>query len=232
VLAFRDQLYSRAGFAVLLALAVLAPLYALFGLLTCALVLDDRPGGRHELRTILRAGAVILVVALFNAYLPTVIFHLGTFSKEGGSSIAFRSGLDGSDRYFSNIIDAMMNPYGAARKAHALHMPMLATLCLSAIHLLVRDGRLTSRMARLWLICLSPYLFNVVFFPQAVAIHPYIFDVFLTASSGFVLAFWSSDPALMERLRGNLLLIWFFACAGVIMTNLIDIGRAWRAVLP
>ena len=229
VLAFRGWLYSRAGFLILLVLALLAPLYALFGLLACALLYDEQ--AITPRRTVVKAGACLVLVTLVSAFLPVAVFHLGSFVREGGSSIGLRSGLDGDTRYFANMITAVLWPYPGARQAHALHLPALALLAWVALRALAPQHDLARRMLRLWLVAVSPYFIHLVFFPQAIAIHPYLFDVLLTAPSGFALAFWSRLPEITERLEGSLLLTWFLVCSGIIMTSLIDISRAWRALL-
>lgn len=235
-LTFAGRLYTRGAFLVLLFLAFFAPLYTLCGLLVLGLFYErDTPSSRKggpvlgaREKAVLKAGASLLITALINAYYPRIVVELtGAFTRAGGGSVFFRSGLDGDAKYFTDLLGAMIDPYIGTRKAHALHMPLAAMGFLATVQLLCRDSALTKKCVGLWVICLSPYLFKLCFFPQAVATHPYNFDVFLTLSSAFAIAFWSWQPRVLDKLTGSVLVLYFFGCTAIIMTSLIDIARCW-----
>lgn len=238
VLGYQDKLYSKRCFTLLLVLALLAPLYAIVALIVLSLLYEGEvwssQSGRPSrtmrgLQPAAKAACAVLAVALIVAFLPKAVFYLlGEFSREGGSRIGFRSGLDGDAKYFGNMIEAAVWPFPGSRKSHALHMPLIVLGALVYCRVSPARSALAGRLGRLWLICCAPYFFNLVFFPQAVSIHPYLFDTFLTLGSSFVLALGSLELDRRELLRGHLLLGWFFAGAAIIMTNLIDISRAWR----
>lgn len=72
---------------------------------------------------------------------------------------------------------------------------------------------------------LTPYLMSVIFFPQSVSIHPYLYDhLFLVpvVVTGTSMMF---AQGVRDRLRGPLLLAFILFMAGVIMSNLIAIAQ-------
>lgn len=241
VLGYQDKLYSKSCFKLLLVLAILAPLYAIVALIVLSLLYEgeiwmsrsERASRKmRSLQQPAKAAFAVLAVALIVAFLPKAVFYvLGDFYREGGSKVGFRSGLDGDAKYFGNMIEAALWPFSKSRKSHALHMPLIALGALVYCRVSPARSALAGRLGRLWLICCSPYFFNLVFFPQAVSIHPYLFDTFFTLGSSFVLALGSLELDRREPLRSHLLLVWFFASSAVIMTNLIDISRAWRILV-
>lgn len=232
-LAGRSQLYTASSFRILLALALLAPLYSLMALLVLAIVYEARAEESSPSvvpRTVVRAGVAILAVSLCVAFLPKAVFYLSdAFAREGGSSFLKRSGLNGDARYFDSLLGAMLDPYPGSRRSHVLHMPLLAACMAASIFFFAKERASLWQALRTWIVSSSPYILTMIFFAQALSIHPYLFDVFLTGSCGFVMAMLALDPAIERRLKGYALLIWFFAGSGVIMTNLIDISRAWAS---
>ena len=75
---------------------------------------------------------------------------------------------------------------------------------------------------------LTPYFLSVIFFPQSVSIHPYLYDHLLVIPIVVTGASMMFAEGVRDRLRGPLLLAFILFMAGVIMSNLIGIAQALR----
>ena len=99
-----------------------------------------------------------------------------------GSGVLFRSGLDGSTQYFVSMTQAVLQPVDAGRRWMLAPIPVAAASVAIAMFAFSRP--LAERMLRQLLVCLTPALCWIVFFPQAVSIHPYLFDFGLIFPGG------------------------------------------------
>ena len=80
-------------------------------------------------------------------------------------------------------------------------------------------------LGHLLLFLCAPYLMSVVLFPQAVSIHPYLYDhlLLVPVTVGGVVAM--LNPAVCAPLRGGPLFAVLLLAGGVLMSNLISIAQ-------
>ena len=143
------------------------------------------------------------------------------------SSLLFRSGLDGDTRYFSGLLQATVAPCPTlccyARSLSDLLVPSMVPLAVLgplAWWSSPPQGRMVGRTA---LFLITPYLMSVIFFPQSVSIHPYLYDhwfIIPVVVSG-VMAMVS--PAVLGRLNGAALLLFLLFTSAILMSNLLGV---------
>ena len=224
---------TGAALGVVCLLAALIPLYAPVVILALACVhgrrADSLPNALAANRTLLRiAVAAAAVAGLSYSATQALIWWKGYVGS--GSSFLFRSGLDGDVTYFTGILQAFASPCpvnccGSRSLADLLlpaALPLLASWLIG-----LRAQRMTRRrLCKQLLVVTAPYSFTLVFFPQAVSIHPYLYDHLLLVPA-VVVGSWSTLlPPVQKRLRGAWLLAFLILMAGVIMANLIGIVQA------
>ncbi len=172
--------------------------------------------------------AVVVIVASAAIYLqPVVISKLLSF-KSVNSSWLFRSGLDGDTTYFSNVLNSVANPF-FHRPFYLLAIPiglLLAQLVMIRFQAQknINQGWAMPSIGSPGLffgVLFSPYLFFTLLWPQAVSIHPYIFDFLLIApvSSWIVLNF-VHGKALLSTPQ-----VWFWVMLFLISFNLQQIAQ-------
>jgi hypothetical protein len=231
VLDFRDRALDRAGWIAAVIVAVIAPMYSPF--LILMLLILAGPGGLPDRRGLKwprwRSQTLILTaITIIGIVSPYLMLRLGGFHSIG-SSFLFRSGLDGSTVYFTSMLQAVLSPADENGRAWAL-LPIPTAAALVTGGMLAFSRPLAERMLRQLLVCLTPTLFWIVLFPQAVSIHPYYFDFGLIFPAAFGLAFWLSDREIQDVLvrRRGLLLALCILLTGLLMTNALDLARAGR----
>jgi hypothetical protein len=234
VLDFKNRLLDRLGWIAAVIVALIAPMYAPF--LILALWILGRPGGGPERRGLTwpcwKSQTLILTtITVLGLVLPYLLLFLGGF-RGIGSSFLFRSGLDGSTRYFTSMLQAVLSPFDTNGRAWELLPLPLAALVAAGV-MFVYSRPLAERMLRQLLVGFTPTLFWIVLFPQAVSIHPYYFDFGLMFPSAFCLAFWLTDAQIQSVLvrRRGLLLALVILLIGLLMTSGLDLARASRLPL-
>jgi hypothetical protein len=210
------------------ALAVLNPNYAIIMALALPFFGEFEGGGRDEwlrinrplCRTILGCGAL----AVLSYLIPLILLRIGRFHNVG-SGLLFRSGLDGEQLYFKNLVQALLHPYRAREWSVVPSWVLMGTGFLVAFWGRFAEARGTVRQ----LFFLSiPYLFSLVFFSQSVSIHPYLYDYQLTFPIGLMGMFWMFSTGAQARLRGPGLLAMVFLYCALIINNLTTIAQAAR----
>lgn len=172
--------------------------------------------------------AILVMVASAAIYLqPAMISKLLSF-KSVNSSWLFRSGLDGDTTYFSNVLNSVASPF--------FHRPFYL-LAIPVSLLLAQLGMIRSQeqknINQVWAMpgignpglffgaLFSQYLLFTLLWPQAVSIHPYIFDFLLIAP----VSLW----IVLNFIHGKALLgtpqIWFWAMLFLISFNLQQIAQ-------
>ncbi len=216
---------TRDALLTLLPIALFAPLFAPFAIASW-IVLWHLGTNRDELPDAL-ALAVLAVIGLLGGFvfaLPSLIEPF-TSLQFSGSGIWFRSGLDGSEEYFTSMAQALWAPsYPLGRPWHVWHWPLCAVAAIAAA--VLHSPATAARMARQLFVSWLPLAWMVVVFPQLVSIHPYFFDFHITLAPAVCFAFWLQRPELalwtqMPSLRMAILL----GCGALLMTNLIDLAR-------
>lgn len=209
-----------------LAVALLAPVVMAPLAISCWFVMSP------EQRAATSKGwtALVLGVALASLAYPKIAAALLGYT-DVASSLAFRSGLDGDTTFFTDAVQAVLAPREGDRDWWQLVYPAL----LPVAFLLAFARRAVSAnrasLVKMATILLSPYAFFVVFFPQVLSIHPYLFDYLL--QFGILVTFSAAvlTPAMRSRLRGPLLLLALSVAMITIMANLLRIAQLTRLSL-
>ena len=162
---------------------------------------------------------------------PAAALIIASGYRNVASSVASRSGLDGDTTYFLDAAQALLRPYwGEPRTLSTLLVP--AFVPLLACLLLTLGSPTAAR--RGWLasfaFLFAPYLFTLVLFPQAVSIHPYLYDQLLFLPAALLTAVWATTAHVQRRLQGALLLLAGLLLSGLVMWNLISIAQTMRGL--
>jgi hypothetical protein len=208
-----------------LALVALAPLYAPFLIVAVACLPGSSgwtPPTRGESAWVLRLAAACSVLGLGVYLLPRALAGWKGY-QPSASSWLFRSGLDGDTTYFTSILQAFVKPCsvnccGGRAMLDVVFPAFGLTLGLAGQPAVRR--RLLQGL--IWLA--APYGFSLVLLPQAVSIHPYLYDHLLIVPF-VILGAWSLLlPAVRERLRGVAFLAYLVVMIGLIMSNLVKLA--------
>jgi hypothetical protein len=178
---------------------------------------------RFDLR-MLRSAILIAVIAVAVYLQPVIVAKLLHFTSEN-STWLFRSGLDGDMRFYGNFIDSVLVPQ--------FNRPMyfvLIPVALLVFQLWYRrtfapessrsglDGCPDAMMPYVF----SSYLLTLLFWPQAVSIHPYLYDPILLGPIGAWVVLNFAMPGVHERHY----LSWLFVLMFLITLNVTKIAQA------
>ena len=230
-----EPVRPRAAAASAAALVALSPTYAPFLLVPVALLFGRSGRLWREFaarnRTLLRLAALAVVTSIVVFAVPIVLVWMKGFTPHG-SSLLFRSGLDGDDRYVSSLAQAVLAPCPQAccwgRTAGDLLLPAFLPLAL-LWPLVARAARVSGpdlHLGRQLLFLLTPYLLSVIVFPQSVSVHPYMYDHLLIIPVVVTGVTALLHPALQQRLGGAALLALLLGLAAVLMSNLLTLAQA------
>jgi hypothetical protein len=184
---WQDQENRKEVWILILLYSVFFPLPGvIFGM--ALLLYSLRHGGLDTKLFNLAIGAV-LTGCIFYLQAPTISKILGFTSSNSGWLL--RAGLDGDRTYFSNAVMAVVSPY-FPRPLHIIAVPILL-LVLQVVYsravtpITTPADRTHSEVSIAagagvfyFLIC-SQYLFTWLLWPQAIAIHPYLYDFLFLA---------------------------------------------------
>ena len=182
----------------------------------------------HALWTAVLVAITINVVAYA---LPRVLAGLSGYTS-GASDFMFRSGLDGDTRYFQNAGQAVLQPFNAwSRTAWGMTVPFVPLLM--AAWWGPWRGRTGRRRLLAPLVFLTaPYWFSVAVFPQAVSIHPYLYDHLLLQPVMLLGTAAMLSASFQRRLHGPCLLLVLLVAATLTMSNLSAIAQAAQRLIP
>jgi hypothetical protein len=145
------------------------------------------------------------------------------------SSLIFRSGLDGDTRYFSGLLQAAVAPCPTlccyARSLSDLLVPSVVPLAVLGPLVWWWSPSQGRSVGRTTLFLITPYLMSVIFFPQSVSIHPYLYDhwfIIPVVVSGLMAMV---SRAVLDRLNGAALLIFLLFTSAVVMANLLGVAQ-------
>lgn len=225
---YKEAYLEKGWFAGLLLLGIVAPIPAmLFTIMTIGYIYfsDGIPGNTKKVIYVRAAIALIIpLVCLLTAKL--VIKHYGI--NDTGSSFWFRSGLDGDTTYFRNLIDSVIYPIRGRFRIYSEFLPMIGFLFVAYIWGRKIQGE---QWQRLFLIATSYYLLQLVLFPQAVKIHPYLYDASLTIPVLGISFYVFLRPAFVKALSASGFLYYNLLLLGLVLSNLIILARAARGPL-
>ncbi len=222
--------YKSKGFVFLLYFyCLLVPFYAVISLFTYVFFVFALEGARKDKllfrRTIMILG-VGLTLAVVSLMCPYFLIKILKY-KEVGSSLLFRSGLDGDMTYYDNIWQAVVSPYNKSLIrpwSGFISVMMFCTIAFIFAGLKKYKKGSVELMNSIFLF--SPYLFSVVFFPQAVSIHPYLYDYLLLFPVAFLGVYWLCSQEFHEKMKGPWLYLVFLFMTGFVIYNLTKIAQA------
>jgi hypothetical protein len=207
----------------MVAIALFAPIFAPFAVASWLLLwaVPESGADAAPARTLGLLGIIALLAGLTVA-LPPLLLRLTAFTS-GGSSVWYRTGLDGSRTYFSSMAQAVLRP-SYARPWQLLQWPAAAgaAVAIAAVQARAAAGPMLRQLFISWL----PLLWTVAVFPQMVSIHPYCFDLPLALGSAFGVVCWLQRPELEAWVTSPpMRLAVVIALTALLMTNLIDLAR-------
>jgi len=202
-------------------------LFAQFGAVLLAIFLGVKMLGQRSSREAFLRPSMLLFGAGLVLFLQPILTSrlLGFASTNGG--LLFRSGLDGDRTYYTNPISAVLHPF--------VHRPV-ALLAVPGVLLLVQLAqawRSTGQVAfpadhadsTFVQLLFSHYVLSLLLFPQAVSIHPYLYDhLAVTPIVIWVVMNTTSNAGT------RLFTFWAFGLAGLTIYNLTQIAQAAHCV--
>ncbi|WP_247263006.1 MULTISPECIES: hypothetical protein [Pseudomonas] len=186
-LIWRNQERSGTVMTVIVCFAVFSPISAaLLGV--ALLVWACRSDGLD--RRMCRLALVALVAAVA-FYLPSPLISKALGFTSSNSGWLFRAGLDGDTSYFTNIVKSILDPQ-FPRPIPTIAVPILFLVAQLAYFRMIKRREPagvatpaeTSPLAGVRLfyyLLFSQYMMTSLLWPQAIAIHPYLYDYLLMA---------------------------------------------------
>jgi hypothetical protein len=189
-----------------------------------------RPG----LSAMLRANRPLVQASMAAAAVGITVYAVPLLAvaargyQNTSSSFLFRSGLDGEATYFQHVAQAVLQPFASARTWWSLLFPSFVPLVI-AVACAWSAGRVTRRhIGKEGVFLVTPYFFSLALFPQAVSIHPYLYDPLLLLPVALMGSAWMLAPCVQSRLRGASILAALLIATILIMANLIGIAQGLR----
>lgn len=204
--------------------AIFAPINAfLLGLY----LLISSVGANCFVKDKLKLALMIMFLAGIAYIQPVLTSKILGFSSKN-STWLFRSGLDGDITYFKDAITSVIFPI-AIRPVSWLIVPILILL-LELLNVYMKDAvyKKRSNYARVSIptsfygLIFSPYLLTALMWPQAVSIHPYLYDVMLVGPISVWIIFNFNQKCFCYQ--GSQIWIWILLFA--ISFNLQQIAQS------
>ena len=209
----RGKRFWIAAVALCLVMPIAAALFGMF--LAFRMVVSPRPNW-------CAAGSAMVMIAIaVVVYLQPVFVTKWLHMSSANSTWLFRSGLDGDTTYYGNFINSVLFPF-FRRPLYLLLIPaaLLAAQLWYRKHLAIAgetpDRTATTDAAMPYVF--SVYLLTLLFWPQAVSIHPYLYDAHLIAP----IAAWIVFNFAGSRHYRRHFLVWAF----LVTCNVTKIAQA------
>jgi hypothetical protein len=194
------------------------------------------PGWRTFVATLLLPVALVLAILMVQR---AVVDRLHPDVPVLGSSMMFRSGLDGSVSYYGDHKDLLYGRRTPARRAadpleDSLRFPMLFVLgglAILAIFVSFARGNSSARLPVFLVVAFGgTYALYAAIFSQSITVHPYLYDPILVLP--FILALFTFVPSRLEvRTRRTGMFVLIVAFAGWIHagSNLREYAKRYPA---
>lgn len=172
------------------------------------------------------AAPILLAAISVIVYLEPVLVLKWLRFTSTNSTWTFRAGLDGDTRYFSNALNSVLFPH-FRRPVFLIVIPAVLIFAQSL------NRRSRSEFAGVrpevtnWTFAvnlLSFYALTLLFWPQAVSIHPYLYDAILIGP----LVAWVMVNFASQTFSARAFTLWCLVLAFLIMFNLTSIAQAAR----
>lgn len=179
-------------------------------------------------KNMLKLGVVVILISVIVYLQPVITAKILGFASSN-SGWKFRAGLDGDVSYFTNVLNSVISPY-FPRPVYLLALPTgLLLVQLAYMTLRTRDagegkvllvGR--GNPGLFYGVIFSQYLVTSLLWPQAVSIHPYLYDYMLVAP----ISLWIALNLAQSRSLLNNPQVWIWAMLFFISFNLQQIAQA------
>jgi hypothetical protein len=171
---------------------------------------------------------IFIIAALFTSvsllYPKIMVSFLGY--SDTASSLLFRSGLDGDTTYFKNVAQAALDPFAESSRLFGSFFSTIFLVLFSIGWSRFSGSILSHRITPKWIIVFFPYLFYLVFFPQSISIHPYLYD-FLAIFPLTIFAFTGIFlDDIQSNIKGILAPIFYLVLFGFVLHNLRNLAQA------
>lgn len=225
---WQDKGSGRRVWISVLLFAIFTPISAVILGLTLSLYSFRRDG--LDAKIFKLAVTAVLMGCVFYLQAPVVSKMLGFSSSNSGW--LFRSGLDGDTAYFSNAFMSLVSPQ-FPRPLHIIAIPILLLLAQVMYFQVVswvakqKSGMLddiptSSGVGIFHFLIFSQYIFTWLFWPQAIAIHPYLYDyLFIAPVSVLIVLNFLNFPEYLSFPR-----IWVLVLLFLISFNFQQIAQA------
>ncbi|PVZ43711.1 hypothetical protein [Pseudomonas sp. CC120222-01a] len=221
ILLERDDAKGKTFWICALSLCLVMPMAgALFSMFMLAMTLLVNPSDRHRLKVC----GVLMAVSVAAYLQPVLVAKVLGFSSQN-STWLFRSGLDGDMRFFGNFIDSVVAPqfnrpwYMIALPATVLLLQFACCWRVSGA-ILPPPGQSDGMQGIPY--AFSVYLLMLLFWPQAVSIHPYLYDALLIGP----LVSWVAINFATRAVFAKHFVLWLLLFAFLIQFNLTKIAQA------
>ena len=209
----------------LLTFSLLIPIYGILMVITL-LFYAFREDNKLEYSSLLRVFLLAFVVASGSYLYPIIVTKLLHYSTDS-SSFLFRSGLDGDVRYYKNMLQSLVNPI--CRSFTREWSSLIPGLIFVFIVYLIGGKKLLKENVELYgayLFLFFLYLITLVLWPQAISIHPYLYDYLLELPLFFVASSLVLSFSVQKHLRGPFALLFILGLISLLMYNFTMIAQA------
>jgi len=222
---------SRGFIFILYFYCLLSPFYALICLFTfCFFVYMPKALHKDKLpsRKIIIVLSIGLMLTAITLVYPKMIIRLLNY-KDIGSSLLYRSGLDGDTSYYNNIWQAVTSPWSKYMIRPWSGLITTIVFCVIAFMLAgLRKYKKDTTELMNSIFLFSPYLFSIVVIPQSVSIHPYLYDYLLIFPLAFLGVYWLCSPEFQEKIKSLWLYLLFLFMSSFILHNLTKVAQMVR----
>lgn len=223
--------YSSIGYtAILYLICILFPVYGIISILTLLFYTVDysKPHLANDKYKLIKVLGIASLIAIFSYLYPFAIAQLIGHTR-GGNTLLSRSGLDGDVAYYKNIFQAIANPHPWARDLIRPWSSFVPAIIYAIVSCIWGGYAVFKKNISLWknsIFIFSPYLFSLVFFSQAVSIHPYLFDYGAILPLAFTSMLLLISSPIQDRLKGGKAYLFFLFLSALVMHNLTNIAQA------
>lgn len=215
---------KRLFFGSVLLMAVVSPISSMlvgFFLISTCMHLDAGKG-----KGFFRAGVLTCIISVVFYLQPVIVAKLLGFSSKN-SGWGFRSGLDGDLSYFSNMLNSIIfpvdpRPYHLVLVPTVLLVVQILSRLISSKSMVDTEREIVFPSSVFYFVLFSNYILTVAMWPQAISIHPYLYDHLLIAPvlAWVILNFSQSDPSPESSQ------LWFWVLVLIVSFNLQQIAQS------
>ena len=223
---YKEAYLQRGWFGALLLLSVVTPLFAiLLGALTFAYIYFSENISSRTAKIVYVRVTIVVVISVA-CYLAAKLVIKYYDLQDTGSSLSYRSGLDGNTAYFKNLIDSVIVPVNLQSLSFRMNSEFVTMVVVLFVAYLCAREIKDEPWHRLFLISIAFYLFQLVLFPQSVKVHPYLYDVSLTIPVLGTCFYIFLRPAFVTTLSASGFLFYNILMLALVLSNLLMLAKA------